>query len=376
MYVMTELAKVKEDIDIENKQFDLEADSIEPFDPTKIRVDTRPMPIDLILKRIQYEEIDLAPDFQRLANIWNQETQSKLIESILIRIPLPAFYIDATDENKWLVIDGLQRLSTLKNFIVDKTLKLSNLEFLSDIESLTYDELPRGYQRRIDETILTVYAIEKGTPPEVKFNIFRRINTGGSSLSPQELRHALTQGKASSFLKELANLSEFKRVTKLSNKKVSRMEDCEFVLGFVAFSLCSYPNYPAKKGRDYFLYTQMEKIIGLDELAKTSLKDKFVSAMNTAWKIFGDTAFRKPGLTSNCQKYPVNKALFESWSIPLSKLSARQIDILEQKKDILIHIFAQYVKADAEFEKSISQAANKVRYRFKTIDKIIQEVLA
>lgn len=64
------------------------------------------MPIDLILKRIQYEEINLALDFQRHANIWNKEAQSKLIESILIRIPLPAFYIDATDENKWLVTDG------------------------------------------------------------------------------------------------------------------------------------------------------------------------------------------------------------------------------------------------------------------------------
>ena len=74
-YVMSQLA---EDIDFEDNKFELEVDSVEPFDPTKIRVDTRPMPIDLILKRIQYEEIDLAPSFQRLANIWNQETQSKL----------------------------------------------------------------------------------------------------------------------------------------------------------------------------------------------------------------------------------------------------------------------------------------------------------
>lgn len=101
---MNELTSFQEDIDLDNHiQSELETDSIEPFDPTKIRVDTRPMPIDLILKRIQYEEINLAPDFQRHANIWNKENQSKLIESILIRIPLPAFYIDATDEDKWLV---------------------------------------------------------------------------------------------------------------------------------------------------------------------------------------------------------------------------------------------------------------------------------
>jgi hypothetical protein len=374
---MNELTSFQEDIDLDNRiQSELETDSIEPFDPTKIRVDTRPMPIDLILKRIQYEEINLAPDFQRHANIWNKENQSKLIESILIRIPLPAFYIDATDEDKWLVIDGLQRLSTLKNFIVDQTLKLTKLEFLTDIEGLTYEKLPRGYQRRIDETILTVYAIEKGTPPEVKFNIFRRINTGGSSLSPQELRHALTQGKATKFLSKLANSSEFKRVTNLSKKKISRMDDCEFVLGFIAFSLCQYQNYPAKKGRDYFLYTQMEKMIGLDELTKTNLEKRFLQAMNVAWNLFGDNAFRKPGVTSNAQKYPVNKALFECWSVTLSKLSNEEIDILQQKKNCLNEVFRECVEKDLEFEKSISQAANQIKYRFKITEKIISKVLS
>jgi hypothetical protein len=374
---MTELTSLKENINLENNiQAESEIDSIEPFDPTKIRVDTRPMPIDLILKRIQYEEINLAPDFQRHANIWNKETQSKLIESILIRIPLPAFYIDATDEDKWLVIDGLQRLSTLKNFIVDKTLKLTKLEFLTDIEGLTYEKLPRGYQRRIDETILTIYAIEKGTPPEVKFNIFRRINTGGSSLSPQELRHALTKGKATKFLSKLANLSEFKRVTTLSNKKISRMDDCEFILGFIAFSLCPYQDYPAKKGRDYFLYTQMERIIDLDEAVKTDLEEKFLWAMNAAWKLFGDNAFRKPGVTSKGQKYPVNKALFECWSVILSKLSSEQINVLEQKKSILSEMFIEYVEKDLEFEKSISQAANKIKYRFRITEEIINKILS
>lgn len=374
---MNELTSFQENIDLDNHiQSELEIDSVEPFDPTKIRVDTRPMPIDLILKRVQYEEINLAPDFQRHANIWNKETQSKLIESILIRIPLPAFYIDATDEDKWLVIDGLQRLSTLKNFIVDRTLKLTKLEFLTDIEGLTYEKLPRGYQRRIDETILTVYAIEKGTPPEVKFNIFRRINTGGSSLSPQELRHALTQGKATKFLSKLANLSEFKRVTGLSKKKISRMDDCEFVLGFIAFSLCPYQDYPAKKGRDYFLYTQMEKILGLDELTKTNLEKRFVQGMNLAWNLFGEHAFRKPGVTNNHQKYPVNKALFECWSVILSQLNNEKIAVVEQKKKFLNEVFREYVKEDLEFEKSISQAANKIKYRFRITEEIINKVLS
>jgi len=141
----------------------------DPFNPALIRVDTRPMTIDLLLSRIEHEELDLQPSFQRKGGIWNEGAQSRLIESMLIRIPLPAFYIDATNDDKWLVVDGLQRLTTLKRFIIDKTLKLTELEFLTNFQGKSYIDLPRPYQRRIIETQVTVYLIEKGTPSEVKW---------------------------------------------------------------------------------------------------------------------------------------------------------------------------------------------------------------
>src|SRR5262249_6151378 len=96
----------------------------QPFDPARIRVETKPMVISLLLDRIKNAEIDLTPDFQRKGGIWSPKAKSRLIESLLIRIPLPAFYMDGSDENKWLVVDGLQRLSTLKSFVIDKKLAL------------------------------------------------------------------------------------------------------------------------------------------------------------------------------------------------------------------------------------------------------------
>ncbi|MBD2129447.1 DUF262 domain-containing protein [Microcoleus sp. FACHB-1] len=102
-----------------------EETTTEPFDPTLIRMDNRPMTIDLLLRQINERALDLAPDFQRRAGIWKDAAKSRLIESILIRIPLPAFYIDATNEDSWLVVDGLQRLTTLKEFVIDKKLKLT-----------------------------------------------------------------------------------------------------------------------------------------------------------------------------------------------------------------------------------------------------------
>ena len=92
----------------------------QPFDPSSIDIQTRNMTIDLLMRRIDHKEINLSPDFQRMGGIWKEQAQSRLIESLLIRIPLPAFYLDASDEENWLVIDGLQRLTTLRRFILEK----------------------------------------------------------------------------------------------------------------------------------------------------------------------------------------------------------------------------------------------------------------
>src|SRR5579864_357743 len=145
-----------------------------PFQPSLVRVTTMQMSIDLLLRRIEHNELDLRPDFQRRDRIWTKGAESRLIESLLLRIPLPAFYVDATNDEKWLVVDGLQRLTTLKRFVLDKTLELCELEFrwFPSLYRKTYTDLARPLQRRITETQVTVHVIEKGTPSEARFNIF------------------------------------------------------------------------------------------------------------------------------------------------------------------------------------------------------------
>ncbi|KAB8314157.1 DUF262 domain-containing protein [Tolypothrix campylonemoides VB511288] len=366
--------EIDEEEDIEQEKEDITA----PFDPTQIRVDTRPMTIDLVLSRIKYDELDLAPDFQRRDGIWTDTAKSRLIESIFIRIPLPAFYLDATNEDKWLVIDGLQRLTALKQFVINKQFKLKDLEYLKEFEGKTYNELPRNFQRRILETVITVYLIEKGTPPEVKFNIFRRINTGGLPLSPQELRHALNQGKATKFLTKLAASPDFLMATGMTKRSKNRMEDHEFVLRFLAFSITSYTDYQAKL-IDVFLNETMVKLNKMNDQELNYIEEIFLQSMRLAYDIFGQYAFRKISKSNLSRKYPINKALFEVWSVSLSKLSSQGIKKLLQRKQQLFDRIIDIMDRDDNFMVSISQSTSKistVNYRFSTIEKLLQELLS
>jgi nucleoside phosphorylase len=345
----------------------------QPFDPAQIRIESKSMTIDLLLKRIQHGELNLSPDFQRIAGIWKPAVQSRLIESLLIRIPLPAFYIDATDDEQWAVIDGLQRLSTLKHFILDKKMKLEGLEFLHQFKGFSYDELPRDLQRRIEETQITVYLIGQGTPPEVKFNIFKRINTGGSPLSTQEIRHALNQGKATKLIKHLAETTTFTEATSISSE---RMVDQELVLRFLAFMITS-PNQYRSSDFDSFLNNTMVKINNMNEDEITILSNQFDYAVQCASKIFGSDAFRKPKPQRRIRN-PVNKSLFESWCVNLAKISPSEFKVLEDRKYIISRGF-EILMENTEFNESISQgtgSTKKVKKRFEGIKKLIDHCLS
>ncbi|RMI25478.1 MAG: DUF262 domain-containing protein [Calditrichaeota bacterium] len=363
------------DTGVEEEQILSEETIIEPFDPTQIRVAQLPMTIDLICARIRENELDLYPDFQRKAGIWKEGAQSRLIESMLIRIPLPAFYFDGTDDDHWLVVDGLQRLTAIKRFVIDKTLKLVELEFLTELNGKGFDELTRGFQRRILETQIVVYKIEKGTPENVKFNIFKRINTGGLPLSAQEIRHALYQGKATRLLNELAESKEFKQATDYGIRD-TRMADRECVLRFLAFTLVPYTEYKVPD-LDRFLNETMVRINKMSDKEIENLRKQFYRTMRAARAIFGNNAFRKY-YGEGYYRSPINKALLEAWSVNLNKLSDQQIELLIQRKELLKRKFASLMH-DPDFERSVSQGTGdikKVRIRFGAIERIIKEVLS
>lgn len=368
-----------ESVGIEHEiEQDIESAEIEPFDPTLIRFEHKQVTVDLILNRIEEEEIDLQPDFQREAGIWDDVRKSRLIESMLLRIPLPAFYIDASDEDKWLVIDGLQRLTTINSFMGLKELTLRKLEFWQDYNGATFADLPRSLQRRLEETQLMLYLVQKGTPHKVKFNIFRRINTGGMPLSGQEIRHALNQGHSTQLLAELARTQEFQSAVDGSVSR-KRMTDRECVLRFLAFKLCNPNDYSSRDDLDSFLNERMQQINRLGQESPGSIETlrlDFKRAMVAARRIFGNQAFRKY-LPHQNRRSQVSKALFEVWSVNLDKLDDGNIELLISRKSQLMSEFAKLMD-DNEFMNSISYStgdSRRVHYRFAKIKELVLETI-
>lgn len=346
----------------------------DPFDTRAIRIESKSGNMNTLLARLENDEIDLAPDFQRQAGIWNEKNQSRLIESLMLRIPIPAFYFDGTNDEKWLVVDGLQRLTAIRRFVIDQNLKLNNLEYLKEHEGKTFDELPRPLQRAIREADLVWYLIMPGTPENVKFDVFRRINTGGLPLSSQEIRHALNGKPVTGVIQKLAESAAFKQATAYG-LSAKRMDDRECVTRFLVFSVFPPESYD-RDDFDAFLNTGMRYLNSQPALLE-DLEQRFLRAMGAADRIFGNDAFRKR-YYPNATRFPVNKALFESWSVNLDTCTDEELQILEQKKDALKDAFMQLMRDDRDFEKAVTQGTgsiSRVRCRFGKIRGLIREVL-
>lgn len=348
----------------------------EPFNPAEINIKREFPTISKLVGMLKKSpsEIDMNTNFQRSGDLWSPVQQSRLIESILIKLPLPAFYFNAEDDNKWLVVDGLQRLSCLQNFIVKQTLRLTGLEFLKDLEGKKYDDLERPLKRIIDQTQVTAHVINPGTPKKVKYNIFRRINTGGLALEPQEIRHALYQGVSSKFIHELANLSEFKAATE--NKiNPKRMLDREFVNRFVAF----YMTPPADYSPDLesFLNDSLDKIDQKTKKELLLIKESFRKSMSTAEKIFGSWAFRKADQHPERRK-PINKSVFEIWAVALASRSDTERETLMLKRELVLEKFANLCQTNHAFISAVSQATGdktRVIKRFSEVEKLVKGIL-
>jgi len=345
-----------------------------PYDVTKIDITNQPFEVQSLYRKFKRDpkELELSPDYQRNF-VWTSKQKSRLIESILIKIPLPIFYLDARDEDKWIVVDGLQRLTSIFLFM-DNEFKLTNLEFLTELNGKKFNKLDRKYQRRIEDFQLLCNLVRPNTPADIAFNIFTRINTLGTKLEVQEIRNAMFRGKSTELLVKLSNSDEFLALIAERKRKgySKRSNDHAIILRYLAFKITPYLEYQ-KNNMNVFLENTMEKINSMSEEEIVSLEQVFLTCMVKAKIIFPENAFTKPSKNQD-RPNPISKTLFESIGYTLDKYDT---DIIRQNRNKLKVKLEELYQAK-EFILHTSVATNnppKVRYRFETIENLFRDVI-
>lgn len=354
-----------------------------PFDPASLRVEVKNTTVGQLADMLRNNMIDLQPDFQRHGNLWSKAKKSRLIESIILGLPLPSFYfyVDET-EKKWVVIDGLQRLCAIKDFMVDQSLKLINLQFLADLHSKHhYKDFSYFEQLDMSMRSVTLNVISGAASAEAKYIIFQRINSEATQLSPAEIRNALFHGISMDMVKELAESLEFEKATHhgVSQK---RLRHYDYVSRFFAFYIQGYKDYPSSK-MDMFIGNAMEMINKKADKHKIdALCNVFLDTLNLCHSLLGNDAFRQP-LRKDEQKNkdiktnPISISLFEAMMYSIANLDKdQQQKLLSCRTSYKV----QYAKMfDDEFlRKELSNGTNQyksVNYRFSKMEELVKNVL-
>ncbi|EHL8739233.1 DUF262 domain-containing protein, partial [Campylobacter jejuni] len=188
----------------------------------KIRIEKGRMSFFEIKRRQERGDIQISPEFQR-EDVWNYKQKSELIESVLMGIPIPVFYFFESKDTKIQVVDGRQRITTFIDFMNDK-FDLKQVKIITDIIGKKFSDLNVIQQRKIEDYQIDTYTIQPPTPEQVKFNIFDRVNRGGTRLNNQEMRNALYQGNSTELINELSKEECFKKATAYSIKS-NHMKD-------------------------------------------------------------------------------------------------------------------------------------------------------
>ena len=335
-----------------------------PIDSLLIRHEHRT--IHEVVRRIDRGTYILNPDFQR-AFLWDVPKQSKLIESVLMRIPLPVLYLAENADGKVVVVDGLQRLATFQRFL-DGHLQLA-LPDRSDLNGKRFADLPEKLQNRVEDCNLTLYSIDASVPERARLDIFERVNNG-VPLTRQQMRNCLYMGQATQFLAEQATTDLFQQATGRSLKPKT-MRDREFVNRFCAFHLLPLKNYDGDMDR--FLAAALVQMNNAPEEELTDLRNALHQGLTNNLLAFGKHAFRKhqPGQEG---RSVLNASL---WDVMVTGLVPYDGDHVRGQLESFKAVFFELL-CDDKFNEAITYGPNdarKVRRRFKMAQRLFQETL-
>lgn len=308
------------DIDAETDRMD--------YGPDDILISTKFYTIEQVLLLAEREDIEMYPDFQRNF-VWDRTRQSRLIESVFLGLPLPSFYLSQYNDGRLTVVDGLQRLNAIRLFY-NNQLRLCNLEYLHECEGHTFEEVKSVISplrvRNFMQTQLTCYVIDHRSPQRLKYDLFKRLNTGGMPLNNQEIRNCLSCREVKQMLRDMTQSREFEEATTGSIKNL-RLDTHEAALRFCYFYQQFEENNPtgSYKGN---IESALNDTVDWLNAHKGELQTfciHYSDALRLSQRFFGEYAFRKvyDGYRTR-RRSAINKVLMLCTTV----LFARYYDVL------------------------------------------------
>ena len=281
-----------------------------------VRVTKKDFSIYELYRKYKKQQLVLEVDFQR-NTVWGPKQKCELIESILMGLPLPIFYFKQQNNSTYVVVDGKQRLSTLFEFL-NNGFTLKSLKILKFLNGKKFKDLTDElgiYQSQLEDYQVYSHVILPPTPDKILFDIFDRVNRGGTKLNKQEIRNALYHGRGLKMITAVTKSEEFVKATRIEHKKDSRMKGSYLVTRFLAFYLL-FNGLLDKDGKQYEYTGDLDDLIEvtLTKLNQTLLEEleqigKFtIKCLERANDILGKGAFRKEVNESK----PINMNIFET----------------------------------------------------------------
>ena len=320
------------------------------------------------INRMVNETRDLivAPDFQR-NSVWKEKQKRELIETILLGIPIPVIYLFENEKGVKQLVDGKQRVDAITGFMANK-LALQDLKLLSLFNGKKFKDLDPKYKSKFERYQITVYVVEPPTPERVKYDIFDRVNRGGTKLNSQEMRNAIYFGKSTEFIGKLAKSESFLNATGggISSK---RMKDQYVVLRFLSFYMLQENKivFEYRSNVDDLFASVMKHLNGLSDRDLNELERVFTRAMDNSLKILGGDGFRFAPRDENKNRRPINMVLFEALGCFFASFDISLIDKLNLKDEV-DRLKSEYDKS-GYFKNSVD-STDSVRYRFDKIQEL------
>ena len=331
--------------------------------------------LETIAVMVERRSIDVSPVFQRRER-WSTEKQSALIESFLLNVPVPPVYLAEDDFGTYSVIDGKQRITTIKDFMRG-TLTLTSLDTFREIEGLHFEDLPKPLRNALEvRPYLRVVTLLKQSDPSLKYEVFTRLNRGGEPLNAQEIRNVAFRGPLNDMIYSLAGDPFLRTQLKIKNDKspaFSQMNDAEYVLRFLTLH-ASWRQFTGSLRRSMDQFMQENQRVAENELR--SFRYSFRKSLRACKALWGELAFKRP--ESDAWRHQMLAGMYDAQMLAVSQLRDREIQALSEARNEVIESTRELFIENPEFEEAVRRGTNtpsRIVYRVKTMRNTLKSLL-